>query len=116
MSGALNCLLGGTGPFSAQLNRTDLTGFRIGAGIAETSESVTCSPVNGIPPFTYLWSYDSGDSEIFPYTGTSNTTKFGAYMTSPGDYFEATWICTITDSGTNTTDSVPVTISLYRAY
>jgi hypothetical protein len=117
MSGALNVLVGGvTALFSAELNRDTLSGFASSRGSAITSSSVTCTPINGTGPFTYLWSRVSGDLDITAYGTTSHTTYFGAYMENSGDYFEAVWQCTITDATAATATSENVSITLERIY
>lgn len=114
MPGFLNMILGGTALFSAQVNRTNLTGFRSGTGTGQTSQSVTVTTTNGVPPFTYLWQYVSGSLEIYPYNAVDQTTLFAAYLPSKFNYFVATWRCQVTDNIGNITYSPDITVTIYR--
>lgn len=99
MSGTL-CVLGisgASGGFTANLNRTSLVGFKLGIPtVAQTSRTVTCTPIGGKPPYSYVWAKVSGDTGI-GNTSSSNTTYFARYFTTE-ESVDAIWHCTITDS------------------
>lgn len=118
MTGTVNVLMGasasGGGTFAAEVSTTVLTGTRNGKGTVQTSSSVLCTPVNGVAPFTYLWTFHTGDTEIYSNTPTLNQTVFSAFAPNPGDVFIGTWRCTITDATLATATSPDVNITLSR--
>lgn len=116
MSGALLGLTGSSisSGFSATLTDTSVHGSSRYVGTVQTIDSTTCTPVNGTAPYSYAWSYVSGDTEIYANLPTSATTRFSAYFPS-SDIYTAVWKCTVTDSAANVVDSNTVSITLSLA-
>lgn len=86
------------------------SGSRSGAGTVDTN-SVTASASGGTGPYTYLWEYISGDTEINVITPTAATVVFRATV-GIGDIFSATFRVTATDSLANTgTQTITATLS-----
>lgn len=76
-----------------------------------TTDATTVTPSGGTGPYTYAWSYVSGDTHIVALSPTADTTAFGA----PTAYAEldAVWKCTVTDAGGLTAEAlVSISISL----
>lgn len=111
MSGAVNMMLGGTLAFSATTSPDSFVASAIAPGVAQTVSAAGVSVQGGTPPYTYLWTYVSGDSEIYAKNPTLPNTRFAAYSSTP-DAFTAVWKCTVTDNEANTTDTNTVTISI----
>jgi hypothetical protein len=85
-------------------------GARLGAGTVDTN-SVTASASGGTGPYTYLWEYISGDTEINVITPTVATVVFRATV-GIGDIFNATFRVTATDSLGNTgTQTISATLA-----
>lgn len=82
----------------------------IGAGTA-TTFSVTATPTDGIGPYTYQWTYVSGDATTACTSSTSQTTTFSRTGTAPAGPYNAVWRCTVTDSAGNTGDSAHITVT-----
>lgn len=82
------------------------------AGTTVNSNSVTVTPSGGVPGYTYLWTYLSGDAAIFTTFSTANNVQQWSRGT-PGSptVFAAVWKCRVTDSIGQTFDvNVPVVI------
>lgn len=109
MSGVLAVLATGSPPLAASAAPTGPNGVKIGTGTVITSSSVMVTAVGGTVPYTYLWTFVSGDTEIGPINGTSSSTKFSAYFSTPGT-FEAVYKCVVTDATATAVDTNPVTI------
>jgi hypothetical protein len=91
-------------PFSASVSPGYATGA---AKVNITTNSVTVTPNGGVAPYSYAWTYVSGDA-FTVLSPTSATTAFRSTSASEGVYK-----CTVTDStpGTPLTASVNVGIS-----
>ncbi len=59
---------------------------------------VTCTPSGGTPPYTFLWTLDSGSTDIDLGTTTFNDTSFSASHNLDGTVMSAVVRCTVTDS------------------
>lgn len=77
-----------------------VTGLRSGPG-SVTSDSVTVSVVNGMPTYTILWAYLSGDTGISATSGSSFTTAFLGTI-SAGETRSCTIRGTVTDARSET--------------
>lgn len=112
MSGAVLTLITsvGDGAGSATVNRDYLSGFGYIPGSAQTSQSVTCSVIGGVPPYTYAWT-DTGTSNIYATDDDAATTYFGLYSSTETNE-SSDFICTVTDSALNAFVSPNVTVFL----
>lgn len=79
-----------------------------------TSNSATTTTIGGNPPFTYLWTFVSGDSFTID-TPTADNTTFSLTNSTTGDpSFVGTYRCTVTDDDTNMeNDTVIVTLNFF---
>lgn len=101
---------GGGGGLTAEVNFTAAGGTGYAPGTAR-SDPIICTGVNGVPPYTYLWTYVSGDTDIFATRVNESTTRFSRYISAEGT-FTGVWKCVVTDSAAATADSPPIDISL----
>jgi hypothetical protein len=74
-----------------------------GAGTAVTN-AVTVSPIGGVSPFQYAWSYVSGDTFSVANPGPSPTANVTTFSTSlsTSQTKSAFYRCTITDANGST--------------
>lgn len=86
----------GSSSFYATANRAVASGATPTSG-AVTTTSVTVTPTGGTGPYTYAWTYDSGDTGFSANSPTSATTTFIGSVAS-GEDKTAVWRCTVTDS------------------
>ena len=111
MSGAVAVLSTGKPTFAASVSPAGLFATRFGAGTAITLQTAVTTVVGGVPPYTYLWTRVSGDTEIGPISGTSSSTQFSAYFASPGSY-STVYKCVVTDAAASSVDSNNITIDM----
>jgi len=116
MSGAVQLIKKNNGgvALSAVLNTSSIYQEQIGLGVATiTTDSVVCTASGGTPPYTYLWAYVSGGTNINISTPTSSATSF--YTTgSPVFTRTAVFKCTVTDSVSGTVIATPnVTVTIF---
>lgn len=111
MSGAVLSLSTGKPTFAANVSPTGLFAIISGTGTAVTLETAVTTVVGGIPPYTYLWTRVSGDTEVGPISGTSSATQFSAYFASPGSY-STVYKCVVTDAAASSVDSNHITIDM----
>jgi hypothetical protein len=111
MSGAVMVLSTGRPTLAASVLPLGLSATRFGPGTAVTFQTAVTTVVGGVPPYTYLWTRVSGDTEIGPITGTSSSTKFSAYFPSFGS-FQTVYKCVVTDSAATPVDSNNITITM----
>lgn len=106
-------LRSGASALSATALPNELEGFRSGIGTAQTSTPSLCSASNGVPPYTYLWTYVSGDTSIYTNTATSASAYFSRFFPDVAE-FSAVWKCVVTDAAATVVDSNTVSITLVR--
>jgi hypothetical protein len=89
----------------------DASGGRLGAG-SVTTNSVTVSPVGGIFPFSYAWTYQSGDVFTLSNPGPSTSAHTTTFTTTVALFQtkSAVYRCTITDS-VGSTAFIDVTVT-----
>jgi len=116
MSGAIHTLKksSASANLSAVLDSLFAFGTRLGSGVSTAStDSVVCTPSGGTPPYTYLWAYVSGATNISIATPTGSSTYFfgsGAPTSSRSAVFK----CTVTDAVSGSiiaTPTVSVTLN-----
>lgn len=80
------------------------------------SSSVTVTPINGVPGYTYSWARVSGDTSITANSATSATTNFNNTGMTDQEMNSALFRCTVTDStgGTPLTTTVDVQVTFFR--
>jgi len=88
-----------------------LSATRFGAGTAITLQTAVTTVVGGVPPYTYLWTRVSGDTEVGPINSTSASTIFSGYFTGPGTY-ATVYKCVVTDAAAVSVDSNNITIDM----
>ena len=111
MSGAVMVLSTGRPTLAASVLPTGLSATRFGAGTAVTLQTAVTTVVGGVPPYTYLWTLVSGDTEIGPISGTSASTQFSGYFTGPDSYLTV-YKCVVTDAAAVSVDSNSITIEM----
>lgn len=88
------------------------TGSTSGAPKTLTTTAVSVTPHGGSGSYTYAWTRIDGDAGITATSPALSATNFSALLAS-NDYFNADFVCTVTDSsGATATASVNVSISL----
>ena len=97
--------------FAASVAPGGLSAIRFGAGTAVTLQTAVTTVVGGVPPYTYLWTRVSGDTEVGPISGTSASTIFSAYFASP-DTYSTVYKCVVTDAAAVSVDSNNITIEM----
>lgn len=97
---------------TASSNSTGKTGTTAGL----TSPSVTITPVNGVAPYTYAWSWDSGGTGITISSPTAATTTFSVAGMAVDENRNGVAKCVVTDStgGTPLTFTVLVGVNFNR--
>ena len=95
-------------PFSAVVNPNLATAT--GTSSPLTTNSVTVAAANGVAPYSYAWTFVSGQ----PFTCNSPAVATTSWTTNigPGTEKQATWACTVTDSTPVTPKTVVVQVSL----
>jgi hypothetical protein len=83
-------------PLNGSLSSDVAYGGRSGAG-SVTTTGVLASPIGGTAPFTYAWTYVSGDATLSATASTSANTQWTGSVTI-GDDKESVWKCVITDN------------------
>lgn len=86
----------GSSSFYAMASRSVCFGTTPTSGPV-TTPSVTVTPTGGTGPYTYAWTYDSGDSGFTANSAAAATTTFTGSVASGADRV-AVWKCTVTDS------------------
>ncbi|MEI6226853.1 MAG: hypothetical protein WCS72_19100 [Deltaproteobacteria bacterium] len=98
--------------FTASASPTGVYGSGVGPITANTG-NVTVSPSGGSSPFTYAWTYVSGDVDISVASATSATTHFHRDISAfdVPQVWSAVWRCTVTDASSRTA-TVDVTVEV----
>ncbi len=63
-----------------------------------TTGSSTATPTGGTAPYTYLWSYNSGDTTVSINGATTATASFTATVNGTSGSKLASFVCKITDN------------------
>ncbi len=67
-----------------------------------TTSEVVATPSGGTAPYTFLWERtDAAPTDWTIIAPTSQATTFRAAAVGPGDSFDATFTCTVTDANGN---------------
>jgi hypothetical protein len=70
--------------------------IRFGFNGSLTTGNVTANAENGLEPYTYAWSFVSGDTSISISSTTSEVVTFSASGTDENK--QAVWKCAVTDA------------------
>lgn len=101
-------------PVSIDIDQATRVGqcFSMGEDCFASSNIATTTVVDGTPPYTYLWTFVSGDSFIIG-TPTADNTAFAKTNDVLGDpSFVGIYKCTVTDDDLVTAeDTVEVTLN-----
>jgi len=101
------------GGFGASASPTSL--YASTSTSSATTGSTTVTPSGGVSPYTYAWTLLSGDT-LTVTSPTAASTTFSKTGLAEGDYFFATYRCTVTDStaGTPLTATADVYVTIER--
>lgn len=72
-------------------------------------------PIGGTAPYTYAWTYYTGDLSVTAGSPTAASTNFSIPSLLPGDSTSAIFYCTVTDSGANVAQSNQVFMTFYQS-
>ena len=99
-------------PTAVSLSATNSPSSVSGSGIGGAlSNQTTCTASGGVAPYTYVWTFVSGDALIICDNLTGNTTDF--HTSGTAGTFVAVWRCTVTDNVSTQAISTPdVTVTL----
>lgn len=111
MAGAVAILATGGANLSAIASPSGLLGLRFGTGTVYTGEASAVTVQGGQPPYTYLWTFVSGDADVLPQSATLYSTRFYAYFSANGEK-NAVYKCVVTDAATVVADTNTITINL----
>ena len=115
MSGVIIAMLktapGSTPALSNSAAPTFISGYSSGFGTCTSSEPAVASVSGGSPPYTYLWSRVSGDTDITIQDPTNYYTYFTALLSS-GDSVSTVFKCTVTDAASTVVDTNTITVTL----
>lgn len=95
---------------SANLSPGSVSGSGTGNGPL-TTDSCTCTPSGGTAPYSYAWTYSSGDGAISADSGSAASTTFSVSGTAQETKTGA-WHCHVTDSVAGSTNTGDVSIAL----
>lgn len=93
----------GASTFSASASPASVHGTSSGTGTVSTNNT-TVTPTGGTAPYTYAWTVLAYDNGVSPTIAgpTSATTGFTQTSVGPGEFYSATFRCTVTDAVLNT--------------
>lgn len=93
----------GASSLSASASPSIVHGTSMGSGTVSTNNT-TVTPTGGTAPYTYAWTVIEYDNGVSPTIAgpTSATTGFTQTSVGPGEFYSATFRCTVTDAATNT--------------
>lgn len=108
---SLQSLLGGSAPpMSLSLSPVTVYGVRSSVGTC-TSSATTVTVTGGVAPYTYAWSYVSGDNTMSAVVPTGVSTGFSASLTLDQEK-SAVWQCVATDNLGTPSSPVQVNVTL----
>lgn len=108
---SLQSLLGGAStPMNVSLSTTDVYGYRSGSGTGVTNVT-TATVSGGVAPYTYAWTYVSGDNTMSATVPTGVTTAFSASL-SVNQEKDAVWQVVAIDNLGATSPPVQVNVTL----
>jgi hypothetical protein len=98
--------------FTASASPAGVYGSGVGPVTANTANT-TVTPSGGTSPYTYAWTYVSGDVDISVASATLATTHFHRVISAydVAQVWSAVWRCTVTDASANTA-TVDVTVDV----
>jgi hypothetical protein len=112
MSGVIAVLATGKPVFGATVSPEALGGFKIGTGTIVTSQTAVVTALGGVAPYTYVWTRVSGDAQVLPVSGSSDSTKFSAYIGTAGVSYAAVYKCVVTDAAAVSIDTNSIDVTM----
>ena len=111
------------GPHTVNVSPSTVTGFvsdtvAPASSLSATTNAAVATPLGGVGPFTYSWTYVSGDVFNVTSAASSSTTFSKTGVCTPlGNPFAGAYRCTITDTGNgNYTAYADVTVRTTHYY
>lgn len=95
---------------TAGLSASSVSASQTGDGTLATG-SVVATPSGGTSPYTYAWTYVSGDSSIAVNDSGAQSVTFSRTGTA-GNCYSSVWQCVVTDADSSTANAGTVTITL----
>lgn len=112
MTACQQALAGALSPLMAVADPNFVSGSGFSGGTASISSSnSTASATGGIPGYTYLWQFVSGDSGVLPNSSGSASTGFSKTMAN-NTTADAVYRCRVTDTASNQAFTNNVSINL----
>jgi hypothetical protein len=103
------------GSISAALSRESVAGaVNSSLDVSIQTQSVEAQPTGGTAPYSFAWSITGSAGGTWSITSpTQASTTFVGGPCGPGESFEATFVCTVTDAAgiSATTDEVEAIVS-----
>lgn len=98
-------------PLGVSISPTSVLATSYETGTPVTSEDCVATVTGGTAPYTYQWSYVSGDNGIYAVSPTGASTLFSRYG-SPINTYDAYWKVTVTDSNSQVATSSSVYVEI----
>lgn len=81
--------------------------------IGVTTTAVTVTVTGGRAPYTYLWALVGGPDPSWIITApNAKTTAFRRFEMAPGDNFNTTVTCTVTDASGQSVETNPIAVTV----
>lgn len=81
--------------------------------IGVTTTAITVTVTGGRAPYTYLWALTGGPDPSWIITApNAKTTAFRRFEMAPGDNFNTTVTCTVTDASGQSLETGPIAVTV----
>lgn len=88
----------------------------VGGSSGQTSIGPSVAmPIGGTAPYTYAWTYSSGDASVTAASPTLASTNFSIPGLLPGDNVSSIFVCVVTDSAANPATTNQVFLNFFES-